>query len=387
MASFDTGGRLPPEIWNEIFNLACVEDGSTSVSLSKVSRSFRVLSEDQRYLSVKIRSTPQLLKFEETLASKGKLEQCGLKTRFLCIILPESVMDQAYPDQSFSADKDAEDQSQRSCSPSWESAESDPESESDISMDSSDDSSSDGFDSDDAELEYKPITFGELGELYAELHDLQRDILPVMNIMAIGDLADLQNLNTASGFLECKIFSAIRRILDACSETLEAFTIWFHPIRLVPFDFLVPRLPKLVYLSIGVHDYFNCKPMGRSAKAEQPPANPFPSLLRLRLFTKDMRGSTGTWWKNIIELATPTTGRRKKVEVITSMSRKQVYASHLPDDKKVEICWQWLDPDDYPTSALRELLATWWAEDMAGGKSYSTPGTPPRRIGNLPRLF
>ncbi|KAJ3527749.1 hypothetical protein NMY22_g9668 [Coprinellus aureogranulatus] len=378
MASFDIGGRLPLEIWKDIFNLACVGDGTTSISLSKVSRSFRALSEDQRYLSVKISSTPQLLKFEETLALKGKLEPCGSKTRFLCIILPESVMDLAYPEHSFAPEKDPEHQPLRNRSPSRERAESD--SDSDTSMDSSEDS-------DDDELEYRPTTPGELEELYAELHDLQQDILPVMNIMAIGDLADLQNLNTASGLLEHKIFSAIRRILDACSETLEAFTIWFHPIRLVPFDFLVPRLPKLVYLSIGVHDYLNCKPMDRSAEAEQPPENLFPSLLRLRLFTKSMRGRSGTWWKNIIELATPTAERRKKVEVITSMSRKQVYASHLPDDTKVDIFWQWLDPNDYPASALRELLATWWAEDMAGGKSYSTPGTPPRRIGNLPRLF
>lgn len=42
--------------------------------------------------------------------------------------------------------------------------------------------------------------------------------------------------------------------------------------------------------------------------------------------------------------------------------------------------WRWLDPSDYPSRVLRELMVQWWLEDIAGGHSYTCPPTPPRRV-------
>lgn len=318
MSSLDIGS-IPPEIWNEIFNLACRDDGTTAISLSQVSRRIRALSEQQRYLSVQIKSTSQLFKLQDTLTSKGKLDmtipQSSLRTRFLCVVLPESTMEQAYPEDSFAPEDDPEDQSWRGCRFSREDADPDEE----ISSSGEGSSTSEEFDSDDSEFEYEPVTNGSDGELNTEIADLQHDALRAKTppMLTIKDLSELQDTPTASSQYEYRVFSAIRRLLEACCTVLEAFTLWFCPKCLIPLELLVPRLPSLKHLSIGVESA--TWTLARSPKAGQAPAQLFPALCRLRMFAKYTPRRSIAWWKDVVQLAA---GRSETVKITTSLSKK-----------------------------------------------------------------
>lgn len=59
--------RIPVEVWCHIFMMACVDDGSTGCSLSRVSKYIRAVSAPFRYYSVGIKGLASALLFRELL--------------------------------------------------------------------------------------------------------------------------------------------------------------------------------------------------------------------------------------------------------------------------------------------------------------------------------
>lgn len=309
---------LPPEIWAAIFGLACLDDGETSLSLSQVSRTVRSLSESQRYVTIKINSIPQLFKLHDVLTSKGLLDasdqQHPLRTRFLCIVLPESTMDQAYPADSYVPEDDPEDETYRGCRLS---AEDGPDGRMCMRRKASSESESDEYDSEDAEFEY--MTNSDEGEIQAEMADLQSESLLHENDsykLTIGHLSELQNIQTASSQLEYRIYSAISQLLKACSASLEGFTLWIYPKCLIPLGMWIPQLPNLTKLGIGIHEA-SCD-LESSADADIAPTPLFPVLSRLRLLNKQALPRNTAWWSDVIK---HTIDGRVLINLVTTLPK------------------------------------------------------------------
>ena len=66
--------ELPLELWLQIFDSACADDGTTSRSLAQASKELRNKSRFHRYHSVVIRGWRQLLAFENTFCGEGEGE-------------------------------------------------------------------------------------------------------------------------------------------------------------------------------------------------------------------------------------------------------------------------------------------------------------------------
>ncbi|TFK72705.1 hypothetical protein BDN72DRAFT_749217, partial [Pluteus cervinus] len=62
--------ELPNEIWQEVFELACIDHGFTARSLSAVSRRFYVLSIPYKYQSVCLTSGRAILKFASLIEAQ-----------------------------------------------------------------------------------------------------------------------------------------------------------------------------------------------------------------------------------------------------------------------------------------------------------------------------
>lgn len=90
---------VPPEIWSNIFDSACTDDGFTARSLSLVSRHIRAVSQDHRYLIINISSTRQMIALENQLFQSGVISERTLKSRFICITFPVDVVTEAYPEE------------------------------------------------------------------------------------------------------------------------------------------------------------------------------------------------------------------------------------------------------------------------------------------------
>ncbi|KZP33230.1 hypothetical protein FIBSPDRAFT_700618, partial [Athelia psychrophila] len=59
--------RIPLELWEKIFENACVDGGRTGASLALVSRGVHDASQHCRYYSVALRGLPSALKFAQLL--------------------------------------------------------------------------------------------------------------------------------------------------------------------------------------------------------------------------------------------------------------------------------------------------------------------------------
>ncbi|KAG6829886.1 hypothetical protein H0H92_003155 [Tricholoma furcatifolium] len=76
--------HLPTELYQEIFNFACVDDGATGRSLSQTSRYFRQVSQRSKLQSVALVGAQQLRDFADHLA---ELPPTARRVRHLCISL------------------------------------------------------------------------------------------------------------------------------------------------------------------------------------------------------------------------------------------------------------------------------------------------------------
>ncbi|KAF6741283.1 hypothetical protein DFP72DRAFT_1181051 [Ephemerocybe angulata] len=236
----------PPEVWCQILDMACLDDGFTARSLSETSRRLREVSADYLYSSIKIESTSQLLKLEEQLlcpqvSPVGGVEG-SLKTRFLCIILPVDIPAEAYTEETWVEEEGSEDDSNYL----WEQSDSESEEETttDASSEISDSSSS---------WETRSLQAEEIDELVQEEVGLREDLEanPLIGD-TISELPELLRLQvTLADRRQYQVYKAIRRLLDACSGSLEVFTLYHFPNPPIPHDVYIPRLPRLRHLTIS----------------------------------------------------------------------------------------------------------------------------------------
>lgn len=272
---------LPPEIWSFIFDVACLDDGFTARSLSLVSRDLRALSEGHRYYTIKISSSSQMVALERQLSESGIITARGLKTRFVSITFPVRTVEEVYPEStpgmwapsSDSGDSDYQDlYSWDSSYPPSEAATSDSEAESD----------------------YGGSASAGQEELSIEIVDIERD--EKENEWKPAITRSVEDLNYDSKHSVVKfhyiVYGAMRRLLEACSNTLEVLSIYQNPALLIQFDVLVPPLPRLQHLSIGL------SPRGSWATMGDPHPMHYPSLQVLRLVGWPVPGG---WWKRLTE--------------------------------------------------------------------------------------
>ncbi|KAF5316922.1 hypothetical protein D9611_003678 [Ephemerocybe angulata] len=275
----------PPEIWTEILDFACLDDGFTIRSLCQVSPFIRARSIGHLHCSILIESTYQLFKFDEELS---RLEStCNgakkpLRTRFLCIALPTPMDEEAYVPSS---EVGPDDEYQPSESDSDEADET-------ASVSSGSDASSTSY-------EYEDLQEGEIEELVVEIGDIRKDTEENPAVpLAIGDFAQLERSRAPEDQRQYLVYKALRRLLEACSETLETFALLFIPCVVLPHDTFIPALPRLQSLWIGMGkgtNLFHNYPDDRGSSAA--PAL-FPSLRRLSMDTNIMYIS---WFEDILQ--------------------------------------------------------------------------------------
>ncbi|TEB28007.1 hypothetical protein FA13DRAFT_825535 [Coprinellus micaceus] len=347
-------GRLPPEIWLTVFDFACLDEGQTARSLSLVSRRIRALSESHRYRTIKISSTSQMVALERQLSESGVIAARILKTRFLSVTFPISIMEEAYPEDvpgvnapsSFSGDSDYQ-ESEWSDIHCW-----------------SDDSLSDPEGA--YELDDGPAA-SEVGELIGEIADIEIDRnQDAWAPHVVHRLEDLDDYGTPSvRRLQFQIYGATRRLLEACSDTLEVLSLYYTRGSAFQLEVLVPPLPRLRHLSVGsVKAYLEIH-IGDTQQQKL-----YPSLRVLRLL-----GDTTPrfWWKRIVQ-SVPDSNR------VTIGSGMNLYRK-LGFCEKQEGCHVWKfvkndfddhDEEDEEEGRLPKLLETWWLEDVNGGSGIPT---------------
>jgi hypothetical protein len=296
--------NLPPETWADILDTACLDDGSTARSLSLVSRQIHHVSRSHLYYTVKVDSVSQLLKLDDQISKSipGSMKGDGyfLKTQFLCISLPTPLFSEVYPEESFVPRHDPDDTPYR---PSDDSPDSDDDNSwytTDLS-DADSDSAKDGassYQEEDEEDGEDEQNFKE--ELEAELADITNDpACKNLGSVRISSLSELLNYPNFSleGYIY-RVYSAVRRLLDACASTLEVFSLYFLPWKLLSPDLFIPPLPKLHRLSIYIPG--GCKWVECTAH----PQTLFPSLKVLRMvddFTIWFSESQLAWWADIVK--------------------------------------------------------------------------------------
>ncbi|KAF6742743.1 hypothetical protein DFP72DRAFT_743875, partial [Ephemerocybe angulata] len=256
----------PVEIWHRIFEYACSDNGTTSLSLSEASRSLRGLSRRYRYHSVMIVSWKMLLRFEAHFCSLHPLAEERRYTTNLFVSLPDLCSD-AYPEGhvGFEALLMEQPDRTRTYKP---------------------DDEDEGMSSEDVGYEMQAISEEERQELAEEIEDIQRSA--AKNRLFHGqDLSQLSIDSSALGKLEYKTYSALRRLLDAAAPSLITFTFCWYPAAYIYLEAVVPILPKLQWLALYVG-----KPEWQCGRYHTPTEyllrdcaapNLFPALRQLRI--------------------------------------------------------------------------------------------------------
>ncbi|RXW11413.1 hypothetical protein EST38_g14443 [Candolleomyces aberdarensis] len=221
-----------------------------------------------------------------------------LKTRFLCITLPTSFFAEAYPDETFVSERIPGDTPYRpwedgtDSDGSWHTA--------DFSDVESDDGASSHHEQDEQSLRE---------ELESELADITND--PACKDIRSATMSDLSDLliysNYSLDLFVHRVYSTLRRLLDACAGTLEVLSLYFNPWKFIPPNLFIPPLPKLQRLSIYIRE---AKEWTYTKHTPQPglsrPPLLFPSLNVLRMvdsFFKFTRfgGLKAHWWADIVK--------------------------------------------------------------------------------------
>jgi hypothetical protein len=238
-----------------------------------------------------------MVALERQLSESGVIAARILKTRFLSVTFPISIMEEAYPEDvpgvnapsSFSGDSDYQ-ESEWSDIHCW-----------------SDDSLSDPEGA--YELDDGPAA-SEVGELIGEIADIEIDRnQDAWAPHVVHRLEDLDDYGTPSvRRLQFQIYGATRRLLEACSDTLEVLSLYYTRGSAFQLEVLVPPLPRLRHLSVGsVKAYLEIH-IGDTQQQKL-----YPSLRVLRLL-----GDTTPrfWWKRIVQ-SVPDSNR---VTIVSGMN-------------------------------------------------------------------
>ncbi|KAJ2919111.1 hypothetical protein MD484_g1352, partial [Candolleomyces efflorescens] len=357
----------PPEIWAHILDFACMDDGTTARSLSLVSRQYRHLSRNHLYYAVKVSSVPQLLKLDDQISksvlSSEQRSGYSLKTRFLCISLPTPFNLAAYPEESFAPHEIPGDTSY--C------AEEDDSDSDDGSCYSTESSEDEGSVNDDAGSQ-QDQSLQE--ELEAELADITNDPASSGGNFGPGHTVDsLSDLFTNPHYsLDCytnSVYTSLRRLLDACADTLEIFSLYFYPWKFLPLELFVPALPKLEILSIYIRRTKDRQWVHPRCSLPSPLLQ-FPSLTELRMidvcfFYRIVQREL--WWADVLQTCPPNI----KVITLAEAIRTGNRTSGLKKEDGME--YQFLSRRTIGNIVGRcqgsDVAVQWWLDDMVGSNS------------------
>ncbi|KAF6747360.1 hypothetical protein DFP72DRAFT_1075402 [Ephemerocybe angulata] len=347
----------PPEVWCQILDMACLDDGFTARSLSETSRRLREVSADYLYSSIKIESTSQLLKLEEQLLCPqvgpvGGVEG-SLKTRFLCIILPVDIPAEVYTEETWVEEEGSEDDSNYL----WEQSDSESEEETttDASSEISDSSSS---------WETRSLQAEEIDELVQEAVGLREDLEanPLIgdNISELPELLRLQV--TLADRRQYQVYKAIRRLLDACSGSLEVFTLYHFPNPPIPHDVYIPRLPRLRHLTISFpySSRIHLK-MRRVPEVDYSTSPLFPALRVLRLLGANFYD---THWLNYLVSSIPN---RSEVAIMADSGTRRCYdeaASRVQGPRHHR--WDTISSFFDAVELFIDFMVAVWLENISG---------------------
>lgn len=242
---FDT--ECPLEIWHLILDFACDEGSLPAIFLSQVSRRFHKMCQGHLH-HIKIGSTLELLELDAYLRDGPHNPMAAPRAaRFLSIVLRHSAeeeLDLLFEQEP--SDGESDDGWYQSSS---QSSESDDDDDGDGSSSPS---------SDDDDYEYQDVSETEMQEVDEELKDVieyQKQVGKTGRVWSpMGDIEEMKVWPIASIHRECDTFKAIRRLLDACADTLEVLSIHFKPRNIVPHCLLFPSLPVLKRLTIVLAD-------------------------------------------------------------------------------------------------------------------------------------
>ncbi|KAJ2926983.1 hypothetical protein H1R20_g10112, partial [Candolleomyces eurysporus] len=359
--------NFQPEIWAHILDIACLDDGSTARSLSLVSRQIHHLSRSHLYYAVKVDSLSQLLKLEDQVSKSipNSMEGNGyfLKTRFLCITLPTSFFAEAYPDESFVSERIPGDTPYRP----WEDG-----TDSDGSWHTADFS---GVESDDdgASRHHEQDEQSLREELEAELADITNDpACKNLGGITISSLSDLLTHPKFSveGFVY-RAYSALRRLLEACADTLEVFSLYFNPWNMIPQELFIPPLPKLQRLSIYIlRGWLYIDQHTPQPGLIRPPLL-FPSLKIFRMvdsFYFRFDAPKVGWWADIIKSCPD----RASIQIITGERVPETPGWKSAVKKQSNIQYQFLTERTIDCIINNRkhrgsnIASQWWLDDVLG---------------------
>ncbi|KAF6741276.1 hypothetical protein DFP72DRAFT_945843 [Ephemerocybe angulata] len=311
----------------------------------------RDVSFDHRYYSLKIESTSQLLNLEKNV-EQGLV----LKTRFLCIVLPIDPIEEAYPDHG---DLDTKFTLECGSDDDYQLSEANSDEDDDDGA-----SSSSSWDSETSSIyEHQALEAAGVQELISELEDSRNDIRanPV-NGSAIAGLDDIKGSPYPLYEFQHRIYRAIRRLLEACSATLNVFSL-FHSARpLLPHCAFLPSLPCLVRLTVKLERYSSCL-----WSSEIPPVSAiFPSLRFLRL---PGTGFPVPWTQRLVD----SLPKSHSVSIVTDVLRNRPRAGYRFPRVKVPAQHIWnKDTPSGPTTPGGAVAQ--WLEDITGDTPDSEEG-------------
>ncbi|KAJ2915538.1 hypothetical protein MD484_g4860, partial [Candolleomyces efflorescens] len=293
---------LPLELWHRILNFTCTEDSdfscAPSLALSRTCHTLHHVSRYHRFHSVTLRGWKQLCAFEEYFKSNKKppgSPEEGLAVGHGGIvhlnIKIENLWVVAYPEH-----EDKGDESDTS-DDSYILSGSEDGDEDHVDDDGEDDGrgsfiEGEGDQTDEERLEFSELSELEAQELAYDAADLAKDELGPLPSLADGSPQVLSSLldgrPTAISRVEFRVYSALRRLLEACAPTLQVLTLSWIPIRTFFPEAVIPVLPTLRVLrwSWRQHDYHHRFPeLSASARGADIPIL-FPTLQRLEVQLK-----------------------------------------------------------------------------------------------------
>lgn len=303
--------HLPLELWHRILDFTCTEDDefncTSSLALSRTCHTLRHASQYHRYHSVTLHGLEQLCAFEEQFncnsESLSQPEQ-GVIVRHGGIVhlnmKIENLWNVAYPkgeEDNGGIWWDARDDtyipsdSEEGDGELLNNGGDDDGHGSYIEQGEGDDAGIDheGDLTDEEVLEFSELSRLESQEIAYDAADLAKEELGTVLSLADGNAQVLSYLlagrPTAIARLEFRVYSALRRLLEACAPTLQVLTLSWNPMSTFFLEAIFPVLPVLRVLRWQRDmSYYHLKFEG-TIKCERKTEIPvlFPALRRLEV--------------------------------------------------------------------------------------------------------
>ena len=248
------GTCCPPEIWHEIFALACTDTGSTGRSLSLVSKHFHDISGPFKYQSLAITQCRQLIAFARTFSQLPDFQK---KIKYLFIHFP-------YPFLDVEDDPKLANDSLCSCTDEeYQDSDSDYFTESDSESDSE-------FDSDEEQ---------DVLEDEQYLRSVREGSIPTE-----GNTRDHESviLDDNIQVVFDQAIEALHAILNNTSSTMKILTLYWTSFRPLPVHDILPPLPFLDELHL-----FRCSVLGSVSVADNLSTTTLFPRLRLLFMSGD----------------------------------------------------------------------------------------------------